>query len=208
MTRSRGFWNLFASRYAKQAVGDQPSYEYKLDQTQALMRPDMAVFEFGCGTGTTALIHAPHVAHIDAIDYSPNMVEIANGKLGATQNVTFSESTLDDWRAADDSYDMVLGMSILHLLPDRDIALNHAYRLLKPGGYLVTSTVCLGDMGGLVKWLLPIGSTLRLIPNLVHFDGEDLARSMVSAGFDIRQSWRPPNGGDSVFHICQKPDQA
>jgi cyclopropane fatty-acyl-phospholipid synthase-like methyltransferase len=30
------------------------------------MRPDMEVLEFGCGTESTALEHAPHVAHIEA----------------------------------------------------------------------------------------------------------------------------------------------
>ena len=205
MTRSRGFWNLFAKHYAKQAVGDQPSYEYKLAQTQVLMHPDMSVFEFGCGTGTTALIHAPYVASIDAIDYSPKMIEIAKGKRRDVKNVTFAESTLDDWSAPDGSYDMVLGMSILHLVPDPQAAIRRAYSLLKPGGYFITSTVCLGDLGGVVKWLLPIGSTLRLIPNLVHFSGAELEKNMTDAGFAIQQSWRPPHGGDSVFHICQKP---
>ncbi len=32
----------------------------------------------GCGTGTTALIHAPFVKHITGIDISPNMLEIAH----------------------------------------------------------------------------------------------------------------------------------
>ncbi len=41
----------------------------------------MDMFEFGCGTGSTAIIHAPYVKHIHAIDLSPKMLEIAQGKV-------------------------------------------------------------------------------------------------------------------------------
>ena len=36
----------------------------------------MRIVEFGCGTGTTAVHHTPHVQHIDAIDISAKMLEI------------------------------------------------------------------------------------------------------------------------------------
>ena len=204
MTRSRGFWNLIARRYARQPVADQAAYDYKLAQTKALLDPDMHLFEFGCGTGTTALIHAPFVAQIDAIDYAPQMIAIANSKKGTAQCVNFAVSTLRDWPAADASYDMILGMSILHLLPDRHGALDHVNRLLKPGGYFVTSTVCLRDMGPLVNALLPIGAALRVLPRVVSLDAPQLEQDFKQAGFAIRQSWRPHAKGD-VFHICQKP---
>ncbi len=204
MTRSRGFWNLIAKSYSKQAISDPANYEAKLAQTRALMHPDMTVLEFGCGTGSTALLHAPHVAHITGIDYSPKMIAIAQAKPANDGNVAFHTSTLEDWKAPDASYDMVLGLNILHLLPDHRGAIDIAYRLLKPGGYLITSTACLGDMGGIVKHLLPIGSALRIMPYVAQFTSHELEADMKNAGFAIKQSQRPsPNQG--VFHICQKP---
>lgn len=144
MSRSSGFLNLIAPMYAKQAVSDQASYARKLAETQALMRPDMNVLDFGCGTGSTALTHAPHVGQITGIDYSHKMIAIAQEKIGSVPNLSFYVSTLTDWDAPDGSYDMILGLNILHLMPDYQDALAKAHRLLKPGGYLVTSTVCMG----------------------------------------------------------------
>jgi cyclopropane fatty-acyl-phospholipid synthase-like methyltransferase len=43
----------------------------------------MELLEFGCGTGGTAIIHAPHVKHIRAIDISPRMIEIAKSRAEA-----------------------------------------------------------------------------------------------------------------------------
>ena len=52
---SADFWDRVAPNYSKQAIADTESYARKLAATQALMRPDMKILEFGCGTGSTAL---------------------------------------------------------------------------------------------------------------------------------------------------------
>ena len=55
------FWNWNAERYARQAIADEASYQKKLAITQSYLTPDMRVVEFGCGTGSTAIVHAPKV---------------------------------------------------------------------------------------------------------------------------------------------------
>ena len=84
-------WNRFAAGYAKRPVDDPEAYQIKLDKTAALMRPDMKVLEFGCGTGTTALYHAEWVAQIDALDFSSEMISIARSKANTAGigNVSF-----------------------------------------------------------------------------------------------------------------------
>ena len=47
------FWNRIARKYAGRPVEDETAYRRKLDQTAALLHPDMRVLEYGCGTGTT-----------------------------------------------------------------------------------------------------------------------------------------------------------
>ena len=61
----------------------------------------MRIVEFGCGTGTTAVHHAPHVQHIDAIDISENMLEIGRGKArqAGVDNLTFTRGTLTEFNA-------------------------------------------------------------------------------------------------------------
>lgn len=63
MDRSEKFWDKIATRYSKKPVADEAAYQKKLQITQEYFRPDMEVLEIGCGTGSTAITHAPHVKH-------------------------------------------------------------------------------------------------------------------------------------------------
>ena len=80
MTTAAEFWDNISLKYAKKAVPSEDIYQEKLKRTQKLFNKDSNVMEFGCGTGTTSLIHAHHVKEITAYDYSPGMIEIANNK--------------------------------------------------------------------------------------------------------------------------------
>ena len=73
MKKSDKFWDKFALRYAKSPVSDKVTYQRKLTETQAYLAPDKHILEFGCGTGTTAIYHAPYVQYVDALDISENM---------------------------------------------------------------------------------------------------------------------------------------
>jgi SAM-dependent methyltransferase len=190
-TRSRLFWNLIAGRYARQPVADEAAYRHKLEVTRGLLRPDMRVLEFGCGTGSTALVHAPHVAAYDAIDYSPKMIAIARAKPGAPPQLRFEVASIEDWPAADESYDAVLAMSILHLVENRSGVLARVRRLLRPGGLFLSSTACLGDVPGLGKHILPIGSALRLLPHVTVFTADRLVAEIEAEGFAVDRRWQP-----------------
>ncbi len=107
----------------------------------------MEVLEFGCGTGSTAITHAPYVKHIQAIDISSKMIEIAQSKADAKniENVTFKCSTIDEFSRPNQTLDAVLGLSILHLLDNKEEVIATVHKMLKPGGIFVTSTACMGD---------------------------------------------------------------
>jgi ubiquinone/menaquinone biosynthesis C-methylase UbiE len=167
----------------------------------------MKVLEFGCGTGSTALIHAPHVKHIHAIDISSRMIEIARGKAdaGKTANVTFDQSTLDDFDAPDRSFDAVLGLNILHLLEDGDAAISKVHRLLVPGGIFVSSTACLGDWMKWFRFITPIRKLSGFLPQVKVFTSEQLAASLAGAGFEIDYKWQPPERHKAVFIVARKP---
>ena len=68
MSTSEKYWDKTAEKYALSPVSDEQTYQRKLAETQACLQPHSQVMEFGCGTGSTAIHHAPHVKHIDAID--------------------------------------------------------------------------------------------------------------------------------------------
>lgn len=81
----------------------------------------MRILEFGCGTGATAIQHARHVQHVDAIDISQNMLEIGRDKSAEAGigNITFTRATLNEFNAEPESLDAILGLNVIHLLPDR-----------------------------------------------------------------------------------------
>lgn len=205
MVKAVEFWDKKAESYAKSPVGDEEVYNEKLATTQRYFDADSQVFEFGCGTGTTAIHHAPFVSKIVATDISSNMIEIARKKAIAAKltNIEFQRSTLEDFEAADASFDVVMAHNILHLLEDPDRAIRRAYQLLKPGGVFVTSTVCLGDSFSHWRVLLIIGKIFGKVPYVNVLKRETLRRYLADAGFEVDLEWNRKK--QAAFIILKKP---
>jgi len=198
------FWDKMAAKYARQPIADEPSYQRKLQITRSHLRPYMEVLEFGCGTGGTALLHAAHVRHIRAIDFSEGMLAIARDKAASAgiDNVTFERADIGTFAAPDASYDVILGLSILHLLADKEAVIAKVFRLLRPGGLFISSTTCLGDTLGMFKLVAPLGKALGLLPQLDVMTTNELVDSLVRAGFAIEQQWQPGKG-KAVFIVAR-----
>ncbi|MEQ9004202.1 MAG: class I SAM-dependent methyltransferase [Pseudomonadales bacterium] len=204
---SAEFWDRTAPGYSERPIADTEAYARKLAATQAHMRPDMTVLEFGCGTGSTALTHAPHVAHIDATDISAAMIAIGRDKAGRAGigNVTFRQSGVEEFDAPDGSYDMVLALNLMHLLRDRPAALAKIHRLLKPGGLFVSSTVCLADRLWLLRPVIPVMQWLGKAPYVSFARSSTVLREIEAAGFVPQEHWRHGNAS-SLFVIARKQD--
>jgi ubiquinone/menaquinone biosynthesis C-methylase UbiE len=205
MAPSAKFWDRIAARYARQPVADEASYQTKLEVTRGYLRPDMEVLEFGCGTGSTAISHAQHVRHIRAIDVSSKMLDIARAKASAAgiTNVTFEQAGIDDFSAPDGTYDAVLGLSILHLVEDKEAVIAKVYRMLKPGGVFVSSTACLADSMRYLKFVAPVGRFVGLMPLVRVFTAKELEKSLTDAGFAIDHVWQPAKG-KAMFIVARK----
>ncbi|MCZ4305729.1 methyltransferase domain-containing protein [Zoogloeaceae bacterium G21618-S1] len=208
MPSASTFWDRIAERYARQPIVDEAAYQKKLQLTREHFTPDMHVLEFGCGTGSTALAHAPYVAHIHAIDISPKMLDIARQKAAAAHidNVTFELANIDTLDETGPRFDAVMGHSILHLLDNKDAAIAKVYRLLTPGGVFVSSTMCLGDSLKMrvIKAFVSVGAVFGLLPRLRAFTQKALLDSFRKAGFDIAHHWQP-KANRGVFIIARKP---
>ena len=206
MTSNPNFWDRWAKRYAAKPIADEAAYEEKLRRTREYLAPDMNVLEVGCGTGGTSIRHAPYVRHIRATDISPKMLEIARSRAteAGVDNVTFERSDIEHLAVEAGSVDVVLTLSLLHLLEDRDKAIRRIFNMLKPGGVFVSSTICLGDSLKFIKYLGPVGRVLGLMPYLAVFSAQELATSISSAGFDIEDRWQPGDGR-TLFVIARRP---
>lgn len=204
MTSNEKFWDRHAASYARRPVKDEASYQRKLKITQEYLRPDWRILEFGCGTGSTAIVHAPYVDHILASDVSGRMLQIAEDKArkAGITNIRFERGTLDTLELEEGSFDAVLGLNILHLLEDVEATVNRVYRLLKPGGIFVSSSGLLGDLAWYWRATIKVAQFVGLAPHLARFDKSSLIAILGKSGFIIDYEWQPAIL--SVFIVAKK----
>lgn len=205
--RYSGFWDRMANSYSKKAVPDQQVYEKKLKIIQSHLNPDSVVLEVGCGTGSTALALAPLAKSIIATDFSAKMIDIAQDKAkrAGVNNVSFGQKSIDDFTQASAHYDVILALSVLHLVDDREATIKRLFDELKPGGVLISSTVCMGDGLSFFKFIGPIGRALRILPMLAVFKEQELLKTFKTTGFAIESKWKPNDQG-TVFLVARKPN--
>ncbi len=205
MSNQARFWDRISAKYARKPIADEAAYREKLEVTRDYLQPDMEVLEFGCGTGGTAILLAPFVKRIYAIDFSPKMIEIARRRAVKAKvfNAKFHVASIEDFDAPAQGYDAVLGMSILHLVANRDAVIAKVHATLKPGGVFVSSTACMGDSMPWMRLVAPIGRAAGLLPQLRVFSGKQLKASLNRAGFEIEHESR--GGKDkALFLVARK----
>jgi ubiquinone/menaquinone biosynthesis C-methylase UbiE len=170
--------------------------------------------ELGCGSGffLLNLIQAGVARRGSVTDLSPGMVKVAirNGKtLGLDIDGRVADA--EGIPYADDTFDLVVGHAVLHHIPDVELSLREAVRVLKPGGRLVfagepttvghsyaraLSTLTwravtnVTKLPGLTGWRRPQAeldessraAALEAIVDLHTFDPGDLERMAAGAG--------------------------
>lgn len=209
MATSTFLTDLTAESYAKAPVRDPAAYQRKLEITQSYFRPEMKVMEFGCGTGTTSIAHAPHVHQIQAYDVSIKMLDIARSKAEAAGvgNINFQKADIGDLDLPAEAYDVIMGHSILHLLKDKEAVIRKVHGALKPEGVFVSSTICAQHLTGTWKTVIQVMRGLRfipIIPPVTLFSKDELRRSVTDAGFAIDYDWAP-NDEAVLFLVAKKP---
>ena len=195
MLDSARFWDQTAEKYAARPIKDIPAYEKTMEITRGRLQSGDAVLELGCGTGSTALLLAEHVKHITASDISENMIAIARRKAeeANVSNIDFTAAAIDAPRLAEGApYDVVLAFNLLHLIKDADGAVRRAAELLKPGGYFISKTVCIGDKRGMWGVMIPIMQFLGRAPFVHYFKADEIERLITDAGFEIIETGTYP----------------
>ncbi|MCF6272858.1 MAG: class I SAM-dependent methyltransferase [Rhodobacteraceae bacterium] len=202
MANDHKFWDRMAKRYARSPVSNEAAYQEKLQKTRAVLGPDFKALEFGCGTGTTAIVLAPEMADYLATDISGEMLSIAREKAEGVENLRFERARLEEVMPPEDGFDAILAHSILHLLPDKEATISRVFEMLKPGGVFISSTTCMAK-GGALKPLLWAGNKLGLLPMVRFFSADALVEAVQAAGFGIEERWQPTTKA-TVFLIARK----
>jgi ubiquinone/menaquinone biosynthesis C-methylase UbiE len=209
VTATAAFWDKIAEKYSRKPVENPDAFDRKTAITRRLMTPDQTVLEVGCGTGSLALRLASTGASIHGLDISMEMVRIARSKAdkAGVTNVTFHCGPFDDTFSlfSSESVDGLLAYSILHLLEDVEDGLARMFRLIKAGGYFVSSTVCLGKSK---LFYAPMIGVMRLFgkaPLVRFFTADQLIQKIGAAGFADIECPDVGSGATVAFITARKP---
>ena len=101
--------------------------------------PCNKLLDIGCGTGIYFDVLANYADHIEAIDLSNEMIQVAQEycKQNSLTNIHPRAGTAEFLEYEDASFDVVIGLDVLHHIIDLEKALAEIYRVLKSGGHFL-----------------------------------------------------------------------
>ena len=115
---------------------------------------------FGPGVLTAFILQQNASWKIDGVDISQHCLHHAQRLLAKKEVLERSEMSVGDVRVLpypDNAFDVVIAIEVLEHIPDPEVGLSEAMRVLKPGGYAITA--------------LPV--QLPLLMHLYDFDSPD-----------------------------------
>jgi 2-polyprenyl-3-methyl-5-hydroxy-6-metoxy-1,4-benzoquinol methylase len=112
---------------------------------------------------------------------------------------------VEDFEAPEGSFDMVLALNLMHLLPDRAAALAKIHRLLKPGGIFISSTVCLADRMWFLRPVIPVLQWVGKAPYVSFVSANAVLQEVATAGFEEQEHWTHGRA-NSLFLVARKSE--
>jgi SAM-dependent methyltransferase len=92
----------------------------------------------GCGLGLRHIAENPYRdGHCVGIDISPGMIRLAEEATAGLANVRLESADFNTWEPGEGlTFDTIFSMEVFYYFPRIQQGLNHASRLLAPGGWL------------------------------------------------------------------------
>ena len=145
----KGTWNAAAAHNAEDAILTGATAEEfertgrgDAEMVGRFTKPDDAVLDIGCGIGRVEKYLAPRVREMWAVDVSGEMIARAGRRLEGLSNVRLREVGNSEFLSAfePERFDLVFSFLVLQHLAREDafLYLRDAFRVLKPGGTLLT----------------------------------------------------------------------
>ncbi len=99
------------------------------------------VLDLGSGDGVLAELLAKNAEQYTCVDNNAKAIEAAKARLKHLDNVTFNQCDIHHLPYALNQFDCVLMLHVLTYSTDPASVIDQAYKVLKPGGHLLISTL-------------------------------------------------------------------
>lgn len=143
---NRGFWSRISWIYDLFMKKGKHAYGKMISLIRERLSRNMNVLELAAGTGLISLAVADKAGHVEATDFSPQMIAEAKKK-SVPENVNFSVQDACNLPYPDQSFDCVIISNALHIMPEPELTLKNIRRILKDDGVLIAPTFTLADNG-------------------------------------------------------------
>lgn len=148
--REREFYSQFAKRHADEPVDFSPiqgletrpwNPYWRVYQTVQgeCTRPGLRLLDFGCGTGAASMVYARMGYQVTGFDICESNIEVSERRAveyGLERNTQFAVMSAEHLEFADEQFDVVAGIDILHHV-EIEPAIREVKRVLRPGGLAV-----------------------------------------------------------------------
>lgn len=131
--------------------------------------------EIGCGCGL-GLRHVAENQYRDGrcmgIDVSQNMIRLAEETTAGLANVRLEAVDFTNWEPGDGrTFDAIFSMEVFYYFPSIQEGLNHASRLLAPGGRLWVLVDCYRENTASHDWSERLGVPMQMWSSAQYADG-------------------------------------
>lgn len=144
---NKGFWSRWSGRYDRFMRGSEPLYEEIAARMKTRLNRRMNVLELACGTGLISQRIAGSVRDLEATDYAPEMISEARKKPRSAR-LHYSVQDAAKLPYGPETFDAVVIVNALHIMPEPEAVLSEARRVLKKDGLLITPTFVHGEGAG------------------------------------------------------------
>jgi 2-polyprenyl-3-methyl-5-hydroxy-6-metoxy-1,4-benzoquinol methylase len=205
INKTEEFWDKTAAYYDKAEKKDELTYSHFIEKARKYLKVDDIVLDFGCGTGLVCNEIAGNVKMVYAIDISSKMIEIARNKaVGCKiQNIDYVCITIFDERFTSNSIDVIIVFNVLHLLEDSQKVIQRIRELLKPDGFIISATPCMGEKP-LLNRLFAFGSMIGVMPEINSFKISGLEHFFKQEKFEIIETGRLKQKSPQYLIITKK----
>jgi len=143
---NRDFWDRLAGWYDPVTLKLTRDYPALVQRIVHDVNGVENVLEVATGTGLVAIELARKAGIVEAVDFSPRMIECAKRKAleNHTENIRFSVQSAYGLGFEDSRFDAAVCSNALHCMNDPKKALSEIRRVLKDEGLLIAPTFCHG----------------------------------------------------------------